>query len=405
MININNKPWERLRFSDIEKLLSVDDDETFFFEFKSDEESPAKLIKEVSAFSNTYGGYILLGVNDDKTIGGCTKWTEQRIHATIHDSITPVPDFDVKMLKSKDKTVLVIKIEEGNLPPYITNKGQIFERISSGSFPINNSEKLSQLYTKRQDQLIRTKDKIELEQIRIDATCPNNLCGYLDLGFSTTFSEITSLQKTFYVYDFDPISKYLKSTDSRYSISRLGHSILISIGEATATSGENKRAPLNSGVNNFIEIMCDGSVRSRIILTAVPGNTKVEISTIVYLRSICREIYAMIFGKSLAKKFIYAQKYERLTVIKQFVPFYDIKNCGENQLVTMLNNYLPEHRERYGNNLMIENSRLPKSDYFIIDKRWFNAHKLKYNADSIIQELFRSEYTNLGFVDAIKDDS
>ena len=50
MININNKQWEKLRFSDIEKLLAGTDDETFFFEFKSDKESPAKLVKEVSAF-------------------------------------------------------------------------------------------------------------------------------------------------------------------------------------------------------------------------------------------------------------------------------------------------------------------------------------------------------------------
>ena len=87
MININNKQWDKLRFSDIEKMLAQTDDETFFFEFKSDEESPAKFIKEVSAFSNTFGGYILLGIRDDKTIEGCKKWTEQRIHATLHGSI------------------------------------------------------------------------------------------------------------------------------------------------------------------------------------------------------------------------------------------------------------------------------------------------------------------------------
>lgn len=401
MININNKPWEKLRFHDIEKLLSGADDETFFFEFKSDDESPGKLIKEVSAFSNTYGGYLLLGVNDDKTIGGCKKWTEQRIHATIHDSITPVPNFDVKKFKSDEKIILVIKIEEGNMPPYITNKGQIFERISSGSFPINDSGKLSQLYAKRQDQLIRIKDKIELEKVEIDSTCPNNICGYLDLGFSSTFSDVTNFQKTFYVYDFGPISNYLKSINSQYSISRLGYSVLISIGQVTATNGD-KKVPLNSGVNNFIEIMCDGSVRSRIILAATPDHTVVEISTILYFSRMFKDIYAMIFGKNLVKKFIYAQKYERLTVIKQFVPFYNFEGA-DNQLIATFNNYLTEHRKKYGNNLIIESSRLPKSDYFIIDKRWFNERKLKYNADSIIEGLFGSAYYNLGFIDFIKE--
>ena len=34
MLNINDKSWEKLRFKDIQVLLSGDDDETVFFEFK-----------------------------------------------------------------------------------------------------------------------------------------------------------------------------------------------------------------------------------------------------------------------------------------------------------------------------------------------------------------------------------
>ena len=40
VVNINNKPWDKLRFRDIEKFLSEADDENFFFEFKSDDEEP-----------------------------------------------------------------------------------------------------------------------------------------------------------------------------------------------------------------------------------------------------------------------------------------------------------------------------------------------------------------------------
>lgn len=89
MLNINNKKWEEIQIEDVEKLLSETDDETFFFEFKSDKVSTSKVMKEISAFSNTYGGYVMLGINDDKTIGGCVNWNEEKIHSTIHDSITP----------------------------------------------------------------------------------------------------------------------------------------------------------------------------------------------------------------------------------------------------------------------------------------------------------------------------
>ncbi len=34
MLNINNKPWEKLRTKDIISFFNVLEDETFFFEFK-----------------------------------------------------------------------------------------------------------------------------------------------------------------------------------------------------------------------------------------------------------------------------------------------------------------------------------------------------------------------------------
>ena len=173
-ININNKRWDKITARDIQKVLSGTDDESFFFEFKSDDEEPNKLVKEISALANTYGGYIFLGVNNDKSIGGCEKWTEQRIHTTIHDSLTPTPNFDVRRFKIEGKTVFVIKVEEGTLPPYITGKGAIYERLSSGSFPIKDTAKLTQLYNKRADQEARVKSKIEFGDIDVNLANTNN---------------------------------------------------------------------------------------------------------------------------------------------------------------------------------------------------------------------------------------
>lgn len=69
MININNKIWDKLRLKDIEKYLdTIDDDETFFIEFKEENIRNTQLTKEISAFANSFGGYILLGVNDSKKL-------------------------------------------------------------------------------------------------------------------------------------------------------------------------------------------------------------------------------------------------------------------------------------------------------------------------------------------------
>ncbi len=126
MININNKSWDRLDFTDIERQLLLDDDENFFFEYKNDKVSTKKLSEELCAFANTYGGYIFLGIDDDKKISGCEDWTENKIHNVIHNLITPTPIFDVKKFTSLEGlTVLIIKIEEGIEPPYITSEGKI----------------------------------------------------------------------------------------------------------------------------------------------------------------------------------------------------------------------------------------------------------------------------------------
>lgn len=405
MININNKSWDKLRSTDIEKFLMGDiDDENFFFEFKADDETPAKLIKEISALSNTYGGYILLGINNDKTIGGCQNWTEQRIHVTIHDSITPVPNFDVKKFRIHDKIVLVIKIEEGPMPPYITNKGMIFERVSSGSFPIKDSSKLAQLYNKRIDQLEKIKHKIELSDIDPSnhSNWPKNLCAYLDLGFSVTCSEPTELYKNFYTIDLDPVATYLRSLGENFSIAQLGQSYLFTIGKAIQVDSNGKELSMSAGINNFIEIMCDGSVKCRIILFSGSDPTRVNIGRIAYMHYIFRSIYVILLGNRFSKIFVYAHKYERLKVLKQFAPCYDYPKANASTIERRYNNLLSSHQKKYGNNLIVEGDRFPKNDYMLIDKKFFSDRKIKFNMESLMDYLFYSVHSELGFIDSVE---
>jgi len=181
MININDIPWESLTYSDIEKSLSSID-ESFFFEFKEDKVQPSKIAEEVSAFSNTFGGYMFLGVDDDKKINGCEEWNEQRIYTVMHDSITPLPHFDVKRFENEMGIVVyVIRIDEGPETPYITNKGHIYERVSSSSCVVKDASKLTQLYIKRLDRLKDIERKITIHPIETGKS--DNIIGYIDIGF------------------------------------------------------------------------------------------------------------------------------------------------------------------------------------------------------------------------------
>ena len=400
MVNINGKPWEELQFKDVQDYLSdPDSNENCFFEYKIDKVEPAKLVKEISAFANTYGGYIFLGVDDNKNIIGCTAWDEQRIHITIHNGITPTPQFDVKRFSADDKIIYVIKIEEGAMPPYITNKGDICERVSSGSCVVTESGKLNQMYHKRADQLVHIKSQIEIPEVEA-AKLPDNVFGYWDFGFSVVTSEQTNLQKKFYTIDLEPIAKYLREINPEFSITRVGYSYVFGMGSATVRTQNGKVVPTAAGVHDFMEIMLDGSVRGRLLLIATPETADVDITSLFYYSSsFLKKVYSLIFGDGYSEIFVYAQKYEKLTVLKQFVPFYKLGTEDSESDKNRYREYLENHKRKYGNNLIMTSNRIPKSDYEIIDRKYFDELNMAYNTGNLYRELFYSAFMNLGYID------
>lgn len=397
MININDKQWNKLRLTDIQKLLEQDDDETFFFEYKNDDVTPKKVIEEISAFANTYGGYILLGIDDNKNISGCTKWTEQRIHTTIHDSITPIPNFDIKKFKTKDNAIIfVIRIEEGTTPPYITNTGKVYERVSSGSFPIKDSTKLSQLYYKREDQYRKIENKISFEKLEKTDTIPNNFCGYLDVGFSLNLRDTLKLQKLFFNANIDEIVNILKESNNKYNVTKIGYSLVISLGECDVSRG-NQKLLSPSSMHNFIEIMADGSVKFRIVISSEQDTNIASIGQILTFEKIFEDIYKIIFVENFSKNFISAYKYEHLVVLKQFVPTLRLNESDP--YYEIFEKYNSEHIKKYGGNLIIASNRIPKNGLMCIDKKYFSDYNLKYNSNSIIEELFYTIHRLLGYID------
>lgn len=397
MININDKQWNKLRLTDIQKLLEQDDDETFFFEYKNDDVTPKKVIEEISAFANTYGGYILLGIDDDKNISGCTKWTEQRIHTTIHDSITPIPNFDIKKFKTKDNAIIfVIRIEEGTTPPYITNTGKVYERVSSVSFPIKDSTKLTQLYYKREDQYRKIENKISFEKLEKTDTIPNNFCGYLDVGLSLNLRDTLKLQKLFFNANIDEIVNILKESNNKYNVTKIGYSLVISLGECDVSRG-NQKLLSPSSMHNFIEIMADGSVKFRIVISSEQDTNVASIGQILTFEKIFEDIYKIIFVENFSKNFISAYKYEHLVVLKQFVPTLRLNESDP--YYEIFEKYNREHIKKYGGNLIIASNRMPKNGLMCIDKKYFSDYNLKYNSNSIIEELFYTIHRLLGYID------
>lgn len=405
MININGKDWNKLRLKDIEKFLSnIEDDETFFIEFKEENIRNAQLTKELSAFANSYGGYFLLGVDDSKNIIGCTnKWTELKINTIVCNGISPMPQIDIKKFNlNNGKKLYVIKVEEGLNPPYVTNDGHIYHRVSSSSDRIKDSNTLNNLYQKSKDNLKRIEQKIYIPEIT--GQIPENLCGYIDFGFSLVTRNIEKTKKIVSEADINKISEILKKNNEKYSISKVGFSISITVGEASMKRGEEKILT-NGGLMNFMEILPDGSFRCRVIISSEKNSSIASITSIGLIHSLFCEIYITVFGESFADNFIEAQHYEKLTVLKLFQP--KILVYEEDKYKHVFDEYYKDHLIKYGNNIIVNSNRVPISGFFTIDKAILELNKIKFNSMNLYNQLFYTTYHHLGYVEqfpSIKDD-
>ena len=404
MISINGKKWDKLRLKDVETFLKeVDDDETFFIEYKTEDIRNEQVTKEIAAFANSFGGYLFLGVDNTKNIVGCSleKWSELKINTVICNGISPMPQFEIKKFKlNNSKLLFVIRVEEGKMPPYINNSGKVYQRVSSSSSPIKDANTLNNLYLKKQNNIKSMEDKLYYPEI--SGEIPNNLCGYIDFGFSLTVRNIEKIYKQLDNMNADQISEILKKYDSNYSISKVGYSVCISIGESSMRMGD-KKIPTLAGLSNFMEILSDGSFRCRILITSDADSNIGNITSITYIFTLFADIYKNIFGDKLIKNFIEAYHYEKLTVLQLFQP--KIILSGTEERLKRFNDYYTNHIMKYGNNLIISNNRVPLTGFWKIDKFTFETNKIKFDSENLYEELFHTCYHLLGYVDKLPQEN
>ena len=96
-------------------------------------------LKTVSAYSNFGDGEILFGVNDDGTICGIEN-AEQvclDIENKINDSISPKPDFELRIDESKK--IIRLFVREGEYKPYLY-KGKAYRRSDSATIEVDQAE-------------------------------------------------------------------------------------------------------------------------------------------------------------------------------------------------------------------------------------------------------------------------
>lgn len=109
-----------MNFKELKELVANGESSTL--EFKRKISSNQKIAKEITAFANTLGGTLLIGVDDDKAIIGVDSEKEvvDAIILTCQFFIIPAiePQIDIININKKNLDVIAVFISKGKVRPY-----------------------------------------------------------------------------------------------------------------------------------------------------------------------------------------------------------------------------------------------------------------------------------------------
>jgi len=96
------------------------------------------VLKTISAFANTIGGLILIGVNNKKEVVGIDLNDKdfQRISNKVVDELGFTPDFEIANINNK--SILIIKVKKSSIP--ISYKGKYYKRVGNTTREMNFQE-------------------------------------------------------------------------------------------------------------------------------------------------------------------------------------------------------------------------------------------------------------------------
>lgn len=135
---------------DLDRMLGLE--ESLFVEHKSDlgDENNYGLAKAISAFANTLGGWLLLGVTNGKPHGSTAPWTLRGDGPTLVDSIRdrlpgevdPLPAFEARVIDHQEGPVGVVRVYESADTPHVTlRSGSVFVREVAGDADVSRSRR------------------------------------------------------------------------------------------------------------------------------------------------------------------------------------------------------------------------------------------------------------------------
>lgn len=158
-MDILNKPINSFKFADVVDFCTQKKPEGWQIDYKR--EFPKDLTRHISAFSNTRGGIIIMGVEEDRDTGLPKAWEGVSDAAKLVErvyqeasNVEPFPSIDVvKTNEVNGKAFILIRVFEGaNTPYYAQNDGRIWVRTGNIKNPIDvgSPDWIELLFNKRE---------------------------------------------------------------------------------------------------------------------------------------------------------------------------------------------------------------------------------------------------------------
>ena len=165
-----DKALQRLATADLAALREVS--EGWYVEYKQELSNASSMAKSISAFGNTYGGWIFYGVSEkskEEPVAGSFPGIAradvdvalQRMRQAVASHTMPSPHFETNVLwgpcrdigLSDDRAVVCVRVPWSVSAPHIHKSGQIYRRVADGSEPRPENDRfvLDQLWQRSND--------------------------------------------------------------------------------------------------------------------------------------------------------------------------------------------------------------------------------------------------------------
>jgi hypothetical protein len=161
-MNVFSKPFADITFADVEAFCQQGSPESTTLDYKR--ELPRDLAKHFATFSNTLGGVIIVGVEEDPRTGTPLKWEGVTNDGKLLErtnqfaaNVNPLPGYSARLTdEANGKVFLLISILEGDAPPYLANNDPtVWLRTGNISTPLRQANR---------DELVRMVEKKNLAE-------------------------------------------------------------------------------------------------------------------------------------------------------------------------------------------------------------------------------------------------